>query len=114
MTEQDQALWLPIGELCFRANWDTEDVRLRLERGRYADGNTAIRAVIADTGEPFATLSINIGEPLGDGEFYLKDYSENTELADVFARVGYIERVLDADPYPIASGHLVECFRLVG
>jgi hypothetical protein len=47
---------------------------------------TAIRVIVEDTGEPYCTLSVN-GTPkdmanLPAGAFYLKDWSENSQLAE--------------------------------
>ena len=58
-----------------------DGARVHLLLTRYPSGNAAIRAVDADTGEDFAMLSLNTNEALGEGVFYMKDYSENEELA---------------------------------
>lgn len=58
-----------------------DGARVHLLLTRYPSGNVAIRAVDADTGEDFAMLSLNTNEALEDGVFYMKDYSENEELA---------------------------------
>lgn len=54
------------------------------KRSRYAEGGTAVLLFTAD-GEPLATLSTNLGAPsraLPPECFYLKDWSENAELAE--------------------------------
>jgi len=93
-------LWKKIGTMCYQAAGDAEGIVLRIERGAYADGNTAIRVVNDNTGESFAMLSTNIGdERLPDGEFYLKHYAGNEDLAEIFVRIGITEPVEDAPKY---------------
>lgn len=58
-----------------------DGARVHLMLTRYPSGNVGIRAIDADTGEDFAMLSLNTNEALEDGVFYMKDYSENEELA---------------------------------
>lgn len=53
---------------------------VRIVTGRYPSGNTAVRLVTADN-EPVATLSVDAGIALPDGEFVLKNYSENAAIA---------------------------------
>lgn len=107
-----EGMWIPLGEFCYRVAGDAEDVRLRVERGCYANGNTAVRAVISDTGEPYATLSSNSEERLADGEFFLKYWSENKEIADVFARLHFVELVYVEEP---STGyHAPALYRIVG
>jgi hypothetical protein len=104
--------WIPLGEFVYRAAGDADEVRLRVERGCYANGNTVIRAVIADTGEPYATLSSNTDEQLPAGEFFLKYWGENAEIADVFARLHFVELVYVEEP---STGyHAPALYRLVG
>ena len=107
-----EGLWLEVGQMVYQAAWDTSDVRLRIERGCYANGNTAIRVVIQDTGEVYATLSSNSEERLPDGEFFLKYWSENKELADVFARLHYVELVFVEEPQE--GRHPMVVYKLVG
>jgi hypothetical protein len=107
-----EGLWVEVGQMVYQAAWDTSDVRLRIERGCYANGNTAIRVVIQDTGEVYATLSSNSEERLADGEFFLKYWSENKELADVFARLHYVELVYVEEPRE--GYHAPALYKLVG
>lgn len=93
-----EGMWISIGEFCYQSAGDAAEVRLRVERGCYANGNTAIRAVIADTGEAYATLSSNTDERLEPGEFFLKYWGENAEIGDVFARLHYSELVHVEEP----------------
>lgn len=78
---------------------DEEAVRLEFVETLYANGQTAILARIEETQEPYATLSAIIDdEPLDQGEFYLKTWSENAELWQVLIATGKIEKVEDAEP----------------
>jgi hypothetical protein len=107
-----EGLWIPLGEFVYQSAGDAEEVRLRVERGCYANGNTAVRAVISDTGEAYATLSSNSEERLAEGEFFLKYWSENKEIADVFARLHFVELVYVEEP---STGyHSPALYRIVG
>lgn len=107
-----EGLWIPLGEFVYQAAGDAEEVRLRVERGCYANGNTAVRAVISDTGEAYATLSSNSEERLAEGEFFLKYWSENKEIADIFARLHFVELVYVEEP---STGyHSPALYRIVG
>lgn len=68
----------------------------------YHDGCTAIRAVEAD-GAPFATLSVHMDRCLPHGEFFLKDWSENADLAAFLVEEGFIKRAKGAIAI---SGHI--------
>lgn len=107
-----EGLWVPLGEFCYQAAGDAEEVRLRVERGCYANGNTAVRAVVSDTGEAFATLSSNSEEHLAPGEFFLKYWSENKEIADIFARLHFVELVYVEEP--TTGYHAPALYRIVG
>lgn len=55
-----------------------ETYNIYLREDRYGNGRLAIRAYIAETGEPFGTITTNLpDEELGEGEFFVKTYSEN-------------------------------------
>jgi hypothetical protein len=59
---------------------------------RYASGNGLAIQLTCEDGEPFATLSVNMpGEPLGEDEFFLKDWSENEEVAAAVRELGVFE-----------------------
>lgn len=60
----------------------------------YEDGQTAILIKDRD-GAPYATLSTNLGPDhrLPDGQFWLKDWSENQYVAAYLLRYGYIAPV---------------------
>ena len=68
-------------------------------RQRYADGNFAVQALVV---KPQATflLSVNLLEScvLPEGWFFLKDWSENKDLAEAFLKSGVIELVPDQPP----------------
>jgi hypothetical protein len=50
---------------------------------RYANGTIAVAASVADTGEPFGKLSVNlVDEDLAPGEITIKTYAENGPLAE--------------------------------
>ncbi|HEX5093453.1 MAG TPA: hypothetical protein VFV84_12275 [Burkholderiales bacterium] len=67
---------------------------LVLRLSAYGNGNLAVEAVAAD-GEPVATLSVNMPpyEPLPEGVFFLKTWSENERIAAAFLASGLVERV---------------------
>jgi len=78
---------------------DAEAVRLEFVETVYANGQTAILARLEETHEPYATLSAIVGdEPLDQGEFYLKTWSENAELWQILLSTGAIEKIQDAEP----------------
>lgn len=65
----------------------TYDVSLRFRE--YTEGNIAVCLETA-SGEPFATLSVNIeGVQLGPNEFVAKTYSENIGLNEQLIAAGY-------------------------
>jgi hypothetical protein len=52
---------------------------IRLEEHRYSDnGRLAVQAVVAETGEPFGMLTVNLDTPLADDEVCVKVWSENS------------------------------------
>lgn len=70
-----------------------EGTMLRLVTARYeVNDNLAVRIVDAATGEPWATLSVNVIENghLPDGVFYVKDWSENADIAQTVIDAGLI------------------------
>lgn len=51
---------------------------LLLTEHRYSDnGRLAVQAVVAETGEPFGMLTVNLETPLADDEVCVKVWSEN-------------------------------------
>lgn len=67
--------------------------RVVFRTGHYRHGgNLAVQLVDADTGEDYATLSINRhGRALPGDEFLFKAYSENEGLLEEMLRVGAVE-----------------------
>lgn len=64
-----------------------------IETEQYFDGNLAVNAYCPD-GDLAARLSVNKPEDahlLKEGQFFLKDYSENAPLAAALIRAGIIE-----------------------
>lgn len=60
---------------------------------RYEQGNRlALRLVAEDTGELYATISINIPSiELADDEVVVKDYGENRGILTLLVRAGILE-----------------------
>ena len=68
---------------------------LELAFEHYANGRKAIQALIPETGEPYATLTVNLPEqPLGDDFIIVKGWSENQGAVDTL-RAAYI---IEGDP----------------
>lgn len=71
---------------------------VHLTTGRYTNGRIAVQLI--ENGEPYATVSVNVPEaPIGDDEFFVKNYSENEGLLEELLRVGLLEftgRFVDA------------------
>lgn len=63
---------------------------LEVFRPGYRDGGrTAVAARTLDTGEPYATVTVNLpDEPLGDDEVFVKDYSEGEGTLDALEEAG--------------------------
>ena len=63
-------------------NFRNENLVIR-RNGVYSGGRPAI-TIVTEYGEPFATLTVNLpDEPLEDGEFHVKTWSENKPIADL-------------------------------
>ncbi len=85
-------------------NFDAEAIRFRIEH--YVDGGgTAVEAWCKD-GRPYATISVHIPDapPLPEGQFYLKNWSENEEVAQAMIAAGLIEAV--TPPVAASSGYV--------
>lgn len=65
--------------------------KLRFDIQGYQDGGGICVSLICDDGEEFCVLSVNLDEALGAGLFFLKNYSENIEVANSLIREGYVE-----------------------
>ena len=69
-----------------------EVVATDLYISKYANGAMAV-SLFEESGEPSCTLSVNVPEhssALGEGEFFLKNYSENEQMADNAEKEGVI------------------------
>ena len=103
-----------VATLEYSSAYDATPVTLEVHTDTYADGSLAIVAVEARTREPYGKLSINVGDhtDLRTGEFYLKDWAENEELADALVLTGAIVPVVDQPPFH--SGFSTAfCYRIV-
>ena len=69
----------------------TEAISFSIEQ--YVSGGTAVEAWCEDG--PYATISVNIPDApaLPEGQFYLKDWSENAPIAQAMVAAGIIEAV---------------------
>lgn len=86
---------------------------LRLREARYGNGNLAVEAIDLQ-GESYAVLSVNMPpyDALPEGVFFLKDWSENAEIAAAFIESGLIEIARDVDAR--TSGFIAaEAYRFV-
>lgn len=69
-----------------------EEVELIPSFGRYGNGRLAITFEDYNTGEPFGTATINMPDAhLNDGEFFIKTWSENEQLAEALIKQGWIK-----------------------
>jgi len=58
--------------------------------GKYPNGRTAIR-LMDEFGCPYATATVNLpDDELGEGEVFIKDYSENTGVLSALVDAGII------------------------
>jgi hypothetical protein len=64
---------------------------LTLRERPYPNRNLAVEAVTA-AGEPYATLSVNMPpyDKLPDGVFFVKDWSENADIAEALLASGLV------------------------
>jgi hypothetical protein len=66
--------------------------KLSVLTGRYKFGDGLVVDLLEETGEPYATVSVNIeGVRLADGEFVFKTYSENDGLLEAMLAAGIVE-----------------------
>jgi hypothetical protein len=74
---------------------------------QYDSGDMAVQAWLVEDeffAVPYARISINIVDApkLAEGQFYLKDWSENAEIAQAMKQAKLIELVKGA--HPVAAG----------
>jgi len=67
--------------------FDGETLHLDMSK-KYQDGKPAI-LVMGEDGIPYATLSTNVDVDLEPGEVLIKNYSENTNLANIVLSKGW-------------------------
>ena len=65
---------------------------------RYPNGNTGIQLFVAETGEPMATATVNLGKKLPKDQAYIKDYSENAGMLEVLKEAGIVKKVIALEP----------------
>ena len=58
---------------------------------RYFHGDRVALHLIDVNGEPVAVCSVNLDDPLGENEIFIKDYSENEGMADFLVKEGIVE-----------------------
>lgn len=80
------------GKKTFTINlWGEED-EVFFDLDTYANNDTMAVELVTTMGEPYATVSTNLpeSEDLPDGEFFLKDWSENEPIAKALIDMGAI------------------------
>lgn len=77
------------------------ETAVRAEIGHYRDnGHMAVTLIEEDEfSSPYGSLSVNIDLPLKDGEFFVKTWGENDELAQAALASGYFEDTGIRAPY---------------
>jgi hypothetical protein len=83
-----------------------------LNRSAYENGGRiALFLIDAEDGEPVSTCTVNLpAEPLGIGEVFIKDYSENEGMAEFLVKEGVVEltgRVVVSGYVKIPVGRLL-------
>ena len=82
------------GELCY------------VHYAYYADGNIAIQYTVND-GEPFGTLTVNLPDTeISEGEFAVKTWSENEQLAKAALASGIFEDMGKRIPTGFVEAHI--------
>lgn len=65
-------------------HFDFKGEKITVKRMEYGGGNLALK-LVGPIGQPFGTLTVNLSpkvhKALAPGEFYVKTWSENKELA---------------------------------
>ncbi len=63
--------------------------KLKLRKGSYSGGKTALRLIDFEDGAPFANLTTNVimhNDKLGEGEFFVKAWSENQPVVEALKK----------------------------
>lgn len=70
-----------------------KDWNCNLHKSYYEHGKrVALCLIDAVDGEPVSTCTVNLpDEPLGDGEVFIKDYSENEGMVEFLVKEGIVE-----------------------
>ena len=72
-------------------NWDGTSTPCTVEVSRYANDRLALKLWCEDG--PYGTITVNLPDQhLNEGEFFVKDWSENELLAEALLELGWIER----------------------
>lgn len=67
---------------------------LQLSFSKYQNGRRAILATSPEDGEPIAKLTVNIPElPLGPGELFIKNWSENEGALETLQAAGLVQPI---------------------
>lgn len=112
MTDRTQQTVFASGVLQFAL--DMDETRVEFVRTNYLTGGLAVLARNAETHEPIARMSANFeGETLPPDEFYLRDWSENTEIAQLLILTGAIQPVANAEPMEMNHG-IAYRWRIIG
>lgn len=96
-----------------RTLYTTDYGEVNVVLGKYAEGSLAV-SLVSKSGEPIATLSVWFPESkeLPPSHFYLKDWSENHEIA-VDAIAGGLIRMVP-EIACVRSGHVTSfCYELM-
>ena len=67
-----------------------DTIDLKFVKAKYYYGDVAIIAVDADTGEEWATVTVNLPYPLDDGCVFM-DTNNHKAIVDAMVNEGYIE-----------------------
>jgi hypothetical protein len=95
--------------MTFAVKIDQEIFMVKILKGWYVTGNTAIQLFDAQTSEQFAVLSVNTDVALPAGHFYLKHWSENAPI--VLALKPVLTECSEHEPQQL--GHVVSrCYTL--
>ena len=79
-------------------------IKLHFAYTKYQNNDRLAVQILEEDGTPFATLSTNIPEGwLGEGMFFMKDWSENARIAARVRELGVFEEYTDAI---INTGHV--------
>lgn len=83
-----------------------------IKEAKYENGCLAVYLETTNMGEPLGKLSVNLpeSEKLGEGEFYVKDYSENQLFIEDAMSSGWFELV--PDKFAQAGFEILSCWKI--